>query len=507
MIAEIHTITLAGIHAQTIQIQVQIAPGIASFNIVGLPDSAVKESRDRIRGAFHALGIALPAKRITVSLSPADIHKEGNHFDLPIAIGLLKVLKIVPHDHIPQSLFLGELGLDGSIRGIVGALPAAIHAKTKQFENLFLPQANGNEASWVEGVAVYPCNHLKELMHHLQNKIRLTTAQTPEVSTPKSPENQLDFSDVRGQEFAKRAAEIAAAGGHNMLMCGTPGSGKSMIAKRMVGIMPSLSSQEILDISMIHSIAGLLPDHGIVHQKPFREPHHTASAVALCGGGLKANPGEMSLAHGGVLFLDELPEFPRQVLETLRQPLETGEITVSRANHHVTYPANFQFIAAMNPSPCGYLGHPSIPCTSTPKQIQNYRNKLSGPLLDRIDLHVDVAPVSIEDMQLPPAKETSATIKKRVDQAYALQEQRYKQASISKNSQLYGALLDQFCPLSADCIALMQKASEKYAMSARGYHRILRVARTIADLAGEQNIAKPHISEALMYRYIPYKPL
>lgn len=503
MVAQVKTITLSGINAVTVDIQVQIAPGLASFQIVGLPDGAVRESRERIRGAFHAMGISLPAKRITVSLSPADIFKEGNHFDLPIAVGLLVALKALPQDTVENSFFLGELGLDASLKPVLGALPTAIHASTFENQKLYLPIENADEAAWVESVDTLAIKHLKNIFDHING----ITPITPSKHEPKNSIQKihaLDFSDVRGQESAKRAAEIAAAGGHNMLMCGPPGSGKSMIAQRLSTIMPPPSSKDMLEISMVHSIAGMLPTSGIMNNKPFRDPHHTASAVALCGGGIKAKPGEMSLAHKGILFLDELPEFPRQVLETLRQPLETGSITVSRANHHVTYPAKFQLIAAMNPSPCGYLGHPKIPCTSTPKQIQNYRSKLSGPLLDRIDLHVDVASVSIKDMHLPPAKENSAQIRKRVEKAHHIQQIRFKDAEISNNSELFGKLLDDTCKLDIECQNLLQKAADRYAMSARGYHRILRVARTIADLDGIINIERSHIAEALAYRYIPY---
>lgn len=502
MVAEVKTVSLVGINAHTIHIQVQITPGIASFQVVGLPDNAVKESRERIRGAFHALGIALPAKRITVSLSPADLQKEGNHFDLPIAIGLLVALKALPQDVAENALFMGELGLDGSLRPVLGVLPTTIHAQNTNFHKLFVPVENAQEGAWIEDVNTYGAQNLKEIIQHFKGEQALTPSKPTKQETQTT--EYKDFQDVRGQESAKRAAEIAAAGGHNMLMCGPPGSGKSMIAERIPSITPTPSAEDILDISMIHSIAGTMPTEGIVTEKPFRAPHHTASAVALCGGGLKAKPGEMSLAHKGILFLDELPEFPRQVLETLRQPLETATITVSRANHHITYPSDFQLIAAMNPSPCGYLGHPNIPCTSTPKQIQNYRAKLSGPLLDRIDLHVDVQAISIQEMNLPPAKEGSQEIKNRVQAAYAKQIERYQGEKIQKNSQLYGKLLDKYCALDEDGQKIMLKASERYSMSARGYHRILRVARTIADLDGEGLIQTHHLAEALMYRYIPY---
>ena len=493
MVAHVKTITLSGINAVTVDIQVQIAPGMASFQIVGLPDGAVKESRERIRGAFHAMGIALPAKRITVSLSPADIFKEGNHFDLPIATGLLVALKALPQDTVENSFFMGELGLDASLKPVLGTLPAAIHAHAKGIEKLFIPKENATEAAWIDDVDAYAISSLHDLFGHIKGQNPITPTKQKLRAKAQTHKNKIDFSDIRGQESAKRAAEIAAAGG-----------GKSMIAARLSTIMPPPTSADMLDISMVHSIAGLMPLEGIISEKPFREPHHTASAVALCGGGIKAKPGEMSLAHKGILFLDELPEFPRQVLETLRQPLETGSITVSRANHHVTYPAKFQLIAAMNPSPCGYLGHPKIACTSTPKQIQNYRSKLSGPLLDRIDLHVDVAPVSIKEMHLPPAKENSTQIRLRVEKACEIQKQRYNGTNITSNAELYGPLLDQFCPLTDECQVLIQKAAERYAMSARGYHRILRVARTIADLDGEETLNKQHIMEALAYRYIPY---
>lgn len=504
MVATVHTIALTGIQAESVDVQVQLSPGLPAFNIVGLPDGAVRESKERVRGAFHALGMALPAKRITVNLSPADITKEGNHYDLPIAIGLLCVLGILPKESIEKSTFMGELGLDGSIREIRGALPAAIHSLSADKFNMFVPTENAYEAAWAEGINVFACTTLQDVMSHLKEETRLAPV-TPKRINDEDQIFEKDFKDVRGQEMVKRAAEIAAAGGHNMLMCGPPGSGKSMIASRIPTILPELDAEEALDVSMVHSVAGMLNENGLVLKRPFRDPHHSASAVALCGGGHKAKPGEMSLSHRGVLFLDELPEFPRNVLETLRQPLETGDITISRANNHVTYPAKFQLIAAMNPSPCGYLGHPSIPCTSTPKQIQSYRSKISGPLMDRIDIHVDVPVVDLKDLALPPAKEGSREIKARVSKARNTQRARFKGKVIRTNAEMETKDIDAFCALNEESHALIQRASEKYALSARAYHRLLKVARTIADLDACENIEKKHLAEALSYRYIPYQ--
>jgi magnesium chelatase family protein len=504
MVATVKTMAFSGINAIDVTVQVQITSGLASFQTVGLATNAVRESKERVRGAFHALGISLPAKRITVNLQPADINKEGNHYDLPIAVGLLVALGVIPQDSVNNSYFLGELGLNSALAPISGAIVGAIHAAANNAENLYVTARNAPEAAWAQGTNVYALTTLKDLIDHLKGTEALKPQETASLVSSNNAYD-VDFMDVRGQESVKRAAEIAAAGGHNMLMCGPPGSGKSMIAARMATIMPSLVPSEALETSMIHSIAGMLnTENGLITDRPFRSPHHSASAVALCGGGMKALPGEMSLAQNGILFLDELPEFPRAVLETLRQPLETGDITVSRANHHITYPADFQFIAAMNPSPCGYYGHPTIPCTSSVKQIENYRNRLSGPLMDRIDIHINVPAVELKDLQKRPAKEGSADIQGRVEKARIIQSTRYNGTSIKSNAKLSGKMLDTHCQLSDDCAQLITKANERLAMSGRAYHRILRVSRTIADLGESQHIEKAHILEALGYRYVPF---
>lgn len=501
MATSVKTIALCGIDGQIVDVQIHIGTGLVAFNIVGLPDGAVRESKERIRAAFSALGFSLPAKRITVNLAPADLAKVGSHYDLPIAVGILSALGAVPESVLQDALFMGELSLDGCLTPTAGVLPASIAAHTHGLKSIFCPKANAKEAAWAD-IQAFGVTDLKALMGHFKGD----SALAPETATliEEDSSNKLDFADVKGQKQARRAAEIAAAGGHNMLMCGPPGAGKSMIAKRIPSILPPLNSKEALEATMLYSVSGLLGKEGLVKQRPFREPHHSTSHVAMSGGGHKAKPGEMSLAHNGVLFLDELPEFQRQVLETLRQPIETGHITVARANAHVQYPARFQLIAAMNPSPCGYLGHPHIPCTSTPQQIQKYRAKISGPLLDRMDLYIELPVLCAQELTSQEKSESSAEILQRVLKARALQEARYK-GKASCNAAAPDDLLQQhtqLCPKGED---MMKRAIEKFHLSGRGYFRTLRLARSIADLDASGTILPQHIAEALSYRYQPYK--
>ena len=512
MVAHVQTLALQGLHGLPVQVEVQVTGGVQGIFVIGLPSNAVKESRDRVRGAFHALGISLPDKRVMVNLSPADVAKDGSHYDLPIALGLLLAFGIVPADSAEGMVAMGELGLDGSIKPVAGCLPAALHAAGQGARVMLVPAGNGPEAAWAGqassmggGMAVLGVNTLHDLIRHLRGEDLLAPVQ-PQARGSESGKVG-DLADIRGQEGAKRAAEIAAAGGHHLLLSGPPGSGKSMLAARMPGLLPPLTPHEALEVSMIHSVAGTLgaeAEGGLVTSRPFRDPHHSASSVALTGGGLKAKPGEMSLSHRGVLFLDELPEFPRPVLETLRQPLETGNITISRASAHVTYPARFQLIAAMNPCPCGYMGDAQKGCKKQPLCGQDYTARLSGPLLDRFDLRVSVPAVKVSDLALPPAKEGTAEVAARVARARTAQTRRFAglDGRVVCNAELSGKLLDDFCPLDADGQKLLQTAAEKMGLSARGYHRVLRVARTIADLAGEERIARAHLAEALAYRVL-----
>ncbi len=500
MLSRINTVSFRGIDTIKVTVEVQIARGLPSFSIVGLADKAVAESKERVRAAMEAIGLALPSSRITVNLAPADVTKEGSYFDLPIALALLCAMNVLPAEELCRYTVMGELGLDGRIAPVSGILPGAVAANS--YDNGFIcPAVQGSEALWSNNPDIIAAPSLLDLINHFKG---VAFIAPPELKTAETAGPYLDLKDVKGQETAKRALEIAAAGGHNLLMIGPPGSGKSMLAARLPGILPPMTAEEILEVSMIHSVAGLLKDGSLITKRPFRDPHHSASMPALTGGGLKAKPGEVSLAHRGVLFLDELPEFQRATLEALRQPLETGKVTVARANVHVTYPARFQLVAAMNPCRCGYLGVPGHECQRAPKCAAEYQAKLSGPLLDRIDLHVDVPSVLPYQLAQIPEGETSETVAKRVLKAVDIQRSRYQGLPISRNAEADGPLLESVAALDAPGQTCLIKAAEQMNLSARGYHRILRVARTIADLAGEEKITVAHISEALSLRRITY---
>ncbi len=464
---------------------------------MGLPDKAVSEARDRVRSALAVMSIALPSKRITINLSPADLPKEGSHFDLPIAVALLAALEILPPEAANETLSLGELSLDGTLVAITGALPAAL-AAAEQDRTLLCPKGSSAEAAWVEAATVIGAASLSELIRHFTGQGVITPAQPGEVID--APPDK-DLSDVKGQEVARRALEIAAAGRHHLLMSGPPGAGKSMMAARLPSILPPLTPQEALETSMIHSICGLIEAGGVSRARPYRAPHHTASMAAIVGGGRRAQPGEISLAHNGVLFLDELPEFARAVLETLRQPLETGDVMVARANAHVRYPSRFMLVAAANPCRCGYMTDPSRACPRAPSCGADYMGRISGPLMDRFDLRIEVEPVAFADLERSRPGESSATVAQRVAQARAIQAERYAACDgTSVNADAEGRVLEDVAQLQDDSRALMMQASEHFGLSARGYHRVLRVARTIADLDGAPEIARDHVAEALSYR-------
>ena len=491
-----YTVAFEGVEARIVEVQCAVSPGLPAFAIVGLPDKAVSEARERVRAALSALAIALPPKRITINLSPADLPKEGSHFDLPIALALLGALEIVPKDELDALVSIGELSLEGELVPVAGALPAAMAAATDQ-RGLICPKACGGEAAWVSAATVTAARSLGEVIH-LTGQKPLPPSEPGEVTAAKS---HRDLRDVKGQERAKRALEIAAAGRHHMMLIGAPGSGKSMLAARLPGILPPLSPTEALETSMIHSLAGLLTDGGISRQRPFREPHHTASMAAIIGGGRGAKPGEISLAHNGILFLDELPEFSRPVLETLRQPIETGEVVVARANAHVRYPCKFLLVAAANPCRCGHMADPARACARVPQCGEDYLGRISGPLMDRFDLRIEVPPVAFTDLDLPPSGDSSATVAARVAEARAVQGRRFGQAKgIATNSDIEGAMLEEVATPDTEGRELLLKIAEKFGLSARGYHRVLRVARTIADLDGSASVRRPHVAEAASYR-------
>ncbi len=497
-LARVHTVAFVGVEARDVDVQVHLASGMPAFTVVGLGDKAVAESRERVRAALAAMGLALPPKRITVNLAPADLPKEGSHYDLPIALGILAAMGVLPPEELSGYTALGELALDGAILPVTGALAAALEASGNG-RGLICPKVCGPEAAWAGRITVLAPSSLLALVNHFKGSQVLTP---PEPSGVVETASAPDLKDIKGQETAKRALEIAAAGGHNLLFCGPPGAGKSMLASRLPGILPPLSPEEALEVSLIASIAGTLKDGKIGRIRPFRSPHHSASMAALVGGGRQAKPGEVTLAHRGVLFLDELPEFSRTVLDSLRQPLESGEAVVARANAHVRYPARVQLVAAMNPCRCGYLGDPDQACSRAPKCAVDYQAKLSGPLLDRIDLYVDVPPVSAADLSLPPPAEGSADVARRVAKAREAQAARFKAlgAGLRTNTEAEGELLERIAAPDDPGRALLGEAAESMKLTARGYHRVLKVARTLADLEGADAVRRLHIAEALSFR-------
>ncbi|MCF6301812.1 MAG: YifB family Mg chelatase-like AAA ATPase [Devosiaceae bacterium] len=500
MVARVTTVAFQGIEAVLVDVQVQIAPGLPGFNIVGLPDKAVAESRERVRAALVASGLALPPKRITINLAPADLPKEGSHYDLPIALGLMSAIGAIPSDAVQNHLVLGELALDGRITPVSGTLPAAIAANARDM-GIVCPAGSGSEAAWAgEDIDIIAPENLLALANHLaghQLTPRPLALRQPPVA------NQPDLNEIRGQEVARRVLEIAAAGGHNLLMIGPPGAGKSMLAARLPSILPPLNPREMLDVSMIQSIAGQLNNTGMSQTRPFRSPHHSASMAALVGGGLKVRPGEVSLAHNGILFLDELPEFSPQVLDSLRQPLEDGVTSIARANARVTYPARFQLVAAMNPCKCGMAGTPGHTCRRGDRCAGDYQSRVSGPFLDRIDLRIDVPAVMASDMIGKSEAESSAIVAKRVARARQIQHRRYLEmgaGNVHTNAGANPALIEKVASPDKQSQELLISASERFSLSARAYHRVLKVARTLADLAGVEKISRDHVAEALSYR-------
>lgn len=501
MVIRAYTGTVSGIGATQVTVEVSITGGGLGLFLVGLPDNAVRESEQRIRSAFENSGYRMTARKCVVNLAPADLRKEGSGYDLPIAVAILAATNQIVAERLEESWFVGELSLDGSVRGVRGVLPITAEAKVRGYKRIYVPKENAMEAAVVDGIEVLAVESLAEVAASLNGEQEIfSTVREVEMNTTAEPYAD-DFADVKGQAHAKRALEIAAAGGHNVIMIGPPGSGKTMLARRMPTIMPPMTLEEALETTKIHSVAGKLgASRGLMCQRPFRAPHHMASPMALIGGGNSPQPGEVSLAHNGVLFLDEMPEFGHSVLEVLRQPMEDKHITISRVRYSVDYPSNFTLVASMNPCPCGYYNHPDKECTCSPAAVRRYAGRISGPLMDRIDLHVEITPVSREELSSPEPSEPSAAVRERVMRARERQMERFRGTGIYTNTMMSSAMLREFCPLSAESRRLLDGAMERLQLSARAYDRIIKVARTIADLEGEKDISPKHISEAISYR-------
>lgn len=503
MFIKVHTGAISGIEAVDVTVEVNVAGGGIGLYIVGLPDNTIKESEQRIQAAFENSGYRLIAKKIVVNLAPADLRKEGSQYDLPIAIGILSATEQITTSYIEDSLFIGELSLNGTLRAVKGVLPLVARARERGLKRVFLPKENVDEGAVVDGIDIIGIGSLLELCEILLGRTDYTPAEHIISDNHTSCESLYaeDFADVKGQAYVKRALEIAAAGGHNIIMIGSPGSGKTMLARRMPTILPPMTLEEALETTKIHSVAGKIGAHrGLIYERPFRAPHHLTSQVALIGGGQYPQPGEVSLANNGVLFLDEMPEFGRSVLEVLRQPLEDRHITISRARYSVDYPANFTLIASMNPCPCGYYNHPTKECTCSAASVHRYMAHISGPLMDRIDIHVEVVPVSISDMSSERQEERSEDVRRRVVEAREIQQRRFINTDIHCNAMMNSAMLREFAPLSKECSLLLERAMQRLNLSARAYDRIIKVARTIADLDKKSDIEPSHISEAIGYR-------
>ena len=503
MFTRVYTSTVIGINAMTVEVEVNVSAGMGMF-LVGLPDNAVRESQERIRSAFENSGQRMVGKKIVVNLAPADLKKEGSSLDLPIAIAILAATEQLEADGVGRYVMAGELSLDGTVKPIKGALPMAIEALNKGFKGMILPRENAEEAAVVEELEVIGVDSLRDAIDFLAGAkpISPTKITTQELFDEKANRYAEDFADVKGQAYVKRALEVAAAGGHNIIMVGAPGSGKTMLARRMPTIMPPLTLEEALETTKIHSVAGKLgTEKGLLTQRPFRSPHHMASAVAMVGGGTNPQPGEISLAHNGILFLDELPEFSGSILEVMRQPLEDKQVTIARAKYRICYPTNFMLVAAMNPCPCGYYNHPTKECSCSRHAINRYFNKISGPLMDRIDIQIEVTPVELGEMTDTTPAEPSSAIRQRVVKARAIQSARFEGIEgVFTNAMMNNAMLNEFCPLDEACTTLLGRAMERLSLSARAYNRIVKVARTIADLEGSEQIQATHIAEAIGYR-------